>query len=90
MEIMKLMDMMNYNFQSKNNNKSLLYDIYSKFIESNKEILTIEQLQYANTNLLSPNAIDDGRIRSEHEYENTKNKITHIIYLNNMNIEKVI
>lgn len=73
MEIMKLMDLMNYNFES--NNKSLLYDTYSKFIEANQDILTLEQLDYAETNLLSPNAIDDGKIREEKDYQNARNKI---------------
>lgn len=84
MEIMKLMDLMNYNFENKE--RSLLYDVYSKFIEANIDILTTEQLQEANNNLISPKAFDDGKTRSEQEYQNTINKIT--MYINNkMNYE---
>lgn len=77
---MEIMDMMNYNFVS--NNKSFLYDTYSKFIEANKEILTKEQLEYAKKNLLSPKAIDDGKVRKEEDYQNTINGIEMCITIN--------
>lgn len=84
MDIMKLMDMMNYNFENKE--RSLLYDVYSKFIDANKDILTTEQLKEANNNLLSPSAIDDGKIRSNQDFQKTRDLIT--MHINNkMNYE---
>lgn len=84
MEIMKLMDLMNYNYE--NQETSLLYDVYSKFIEANIDILSISQLKEADDFLLSPNAIDDGKIRKESEYQSIKTNIQmHII--NKMNYE---
>lgn len=84
MEIIKLMDMMNYNYENKE--RSLLYDVYSKFIEANIDILSVEQLKEANNNLLSPSAIDDGKIRSNQDFQNTRNLIT--MHINNkMNYE---
>lgn len=76
MNIMQLIDLMNYNFES--NKESRLYEIYYKFIESNQEILTPKQLDYASTNILPPLSFDDGKNRSQEEYDQIQETITKI------------
>lgn len=74
---LKSLNEFNYYTEAVNTNgkKSPLYDCYNAFITSNKDILTIEQLDFAEANLLSPKGFDDNNIRSEDEYSNTTNKI---------------
>lgn len=72
MELMKIMDLMNYNYESQGTE---IYNIYSKFIETNQEILTEEQLKNASEYLLPPFAFDDERKRSKDQYDKTQNLI---------------
>ena len=70
----EILDLMNYNYENPNG-KSYLYDTYSKFIELNNEIMTIEQLKKARTQLLSPGCFTDDKERDEKEYNNIQNNI---------------
>lgn len=79
MDFMKLMEMMNYNYESKGVE---LYSIYNNFIDANIEILSNEQLKNAEHFLLPPNAFDDGRNRSQEKYDFL------IVKLENINLEK--
>ena len=75
----KMINEFNYFTESTGKNKkSPLYTIYNDFIVTNKNYFTIEQLELATANLLSPNAFDDSIIRSEEEYYNTINNIKNI------------
>ena len=73
MEFMKIMDLMNYNYESKGVE---LYNIYNSFIDANIEILSVEQLENAKNNLLPPNAFDDERNRSFNDYNNLITKLS--------------
>lgn len=79
MDFMNLMEMMNYNFESKGVE---LYSIYNNFIDANKDILTDEQLKNAEDFLLPPGAFDDGRNRSQEKYNNL------IVKLESINLER--
>lgn len=74
---LKSLNEFNYYTEAVNTNgkKSPLYDCYNAFITANKDILTMEQLDFAELNLLSPKGFDDDNIRSEDEYNNTTNNI---------------
>lgn len=74
---LKSLNEFNYYTEAVNTNgkKSPLYDCYNAFITANKDILTVEQLDFAELNLLSPKCFDDDNIRPEYEYNNTTNNI---------------
>lgn len=76
MDFMKIMDLMNYNFESEGTE---IYSICGKFIEANNQILTSEQLKNASESLLPPSAFDDGRNRSVDEYNKTQAMINTMI-----------
>lgn len=65
--------------------KSPLYSCYNAFIVTNQDILTPEQLNYAEANLLPPKCFDDSNIRSESDYYNTVNRIRDINIQMNQN-----
>jgi hypothetical protein len=79
MDFMNLMEMMNYNFESKGTE---IYSIYDKFIDANLEVLTGAQLKNAEDFLLPPSAFDDGRNRSQEKYDML------VVKLKNINLEK--
>lgn len=80
MKIMEIMELMNYNYESRGNSR--LYEIYSKFISTNVDIFSLEQLEEAKINLLPPEAFDDGKKRSRQEYDQSQNQIQAIIEKN--------
>lgn len=79
MDFMKIMDLMNYNYESQGVE---LYNIYGNFIDANKEIFSPEQISVAKDFLLPPSAFDDGRNRSQNEYNSL------VFKFENINLEK--
>lgn len=75
MGFMETMEIMNYAHES---GTSCLYKAYSNLISENQDIFTEEQLKTAQTNLLPPNAFDDGK-RSNDEYMILNKKINDLI-----------
>ena len=70
--LIKNLDKLNYYTESVNTNKtSPLYECYNAFINENKDIFTLDQLEYAELNLLCPSGFEDNVNRSEKEYYNT-------------------
>ncbi len=80
MDFMKIMDLMNYNYESKGTE---LYRICKEFINANNEILTENQLKEFQASLLPPQAFDDGRERTG--YNGIQDIIKEVLY---NNIEK--
>ena len=76
MGFMETMKIMNYAYES---GTSCLYKAYGNFISENQDIFTEEILKTAQTNLLPPNAFDDGKKRSNDEYKYINNKINDLI-----------
>ena len=76
MGFMETMKIMNYAHES---GTSCLYKVYNNLIIENQDIFTKEQLKTAQTNLLPPNAFDDGKIRSKDEYMILDKKINDLI-----------
>ena len=76
MGFMKTMEIMNYAHES---GTSCLYKAYSSLISENQDIFTEEKLKTAQTNLLPPNAFDDGKIRPNDEYMILNKKINDLI-----------
>lgn len=76
MGFMETMKIMNYAHES---GTSCLYKAYSNLISENQDIFTEEKLKTAQTNLLPPNAFDDGKIRSNDEYMILNKKIKDLI-----------